>query len=511
MKPYIRKRKRILKRLLVGVSLFLLGAAFLQIIFFLSRYYFDLEWISHPLFLVLLMTLVSIAAYKPLDWIFTRFFERYLFKKKSYAHLTLMHLAEDLRLILDLQELANLVVNTFGEILHLNTVALVVPNQLRGGFRIASAFGWKVSDYRRVQISKESTLMAWVRMNGLHVLVRNRVFRTMTWQDANHLARDFDTLRAGWIIPLFVKNELLGLIAIASDQPNREFDQADFQFFREFAQSVAKSIDIALKFSELKEANLELQDAQSKLVQTTKLTAIEQLATGVAHEIHNPLTIISGKAQILLLRKDRDHLDPHVEEVLKTIVKQTKRAADITRKLLMFSQGQAGKKEPLRLEQVLNDTIALVSYQISLEGIEVSQSIGKEMPLFHANIHEMREIFFNLLLNAVQSITPPGKIHIDLNYHPADQVVAIQISDTGRGVSQELVDKLFNPFFTTRHGALGLGLFVTKQIVHRYGGSIRAESRPEEGSLFTVRLPHMETHEAEQEVVDASLPVFPGI
>jgi len=96
-----------------------------------------------------------------------------------------------------------------------------------------------------------------------------------------------------------------------------------------------------------------------------------------------------------------------------------------------------------------------------------------------------------------------------LSFDAQDQVIEIQISDTGRGVSEEVIDKLFNPFFTTRHGALGLGLFVTKQIVHRYGGSIRAESQPEEGSLFMIRLPHSESKEAQPETEDTSFSLFP--
>ncbi len=489
-KPYIRRRKRVLKRLLVGVSLFLLGAAIFQSLYLLKGQFPILHWVANPLFLLCLMTLLAIVAYKPLDGLFVEIFKRFLFKKKSYAHLALMRLAEDLRLTLDLQELGNLIVNTFGEILHLKTAALVLPVSPKGKYKIIAGYGWNVSDYRKVHLSPEAPLIHLIRDSGPHVLIRNRIFRMVSWQDANRLAHDFDALRAGWIIPLFVQKEVVGLLAISSPQPDRKFDQADFQLFREFSDSIAKSVKIAAQYSELKQAATELQDSQSQLIQKTKLAAIEQLATGIAHEIHNPLTIISGKAQVLLLRKDRDHLEPNVEEVLKTIVRQTKRAADITRKLLMFTQGTVGKKESLSLEQVLADTIALVSYQTSLEGIEITRSVTPDIPPYKANIHEMREIFFNLILNAVQSIQSPGKVHAELDYDPHDQIWIIRISDTGKGLGQELIDKLFNPFFTTRHGALGLGLFVTKQIVHRYGGSIRVESRPKQGSLFIVQLPY---------------------
>jgi len=478
--------------MIVGLALFLTGLAILWTLSALSAHRFVSPWVSRPVFILLLMTVICLLLYKPLDIAVTQLFKNYFNRKKTFRQMTLMNLAEELALVLDLQELANLIVNSFGEVLQLKTVALVVPSRMRSDFEIASAFGWNVSDYRKVRIPDKSALVSLVRKNGPHVQVRERAVRMLSWQDANKLTQDFDALRAGWVIPLYVKDELTGLIAFSSFVPDASFDEADFQFFREFSRSVAKCIYNALSVQELKIANDELQDIQSQLIQSTKIKAIEQLATGIAHEIHNPLTIISGKAQVLLLKKDRSALDQQVEEVLKTIVKQTKRAADITRKLLMFSQGSGAPKESLKLEQILEDTIALVSYQTSLDGIEVTKSIGGGIPQFYANVHELREVFLNLILNAVQSIGSQGRIHVEMSYQAPDEIISIQISDTGPGIDQEHIDKLFNPFFTTRHDAVGLGLFVTKQIVHRYGGSIRVESQKGSGSLFTVRFPYSE-------------------
>ena len=155
----------------------------------------------------------------------------------------------------------------------------------------------------------------------------------------------------------------------------------------------------------------------------------------------------------------------------------------------MFSQGSGSLKENVHLDRILEDTIALVSYQTSLEGIGIARTIHHPIPPFFANIHEIREVFLSLILNAVQSIGSKGKVHIEMNDRPAEQFIEITVSDDGKGISSENVDKLFNPFFTTRTDAVGLGLFVAKQIVHRYGGSIRVESRQGEGSLFIVRFP----------------------
>ncbi len=509
MSLYLKKRKKFLKKVFVGISLFAIGIGITFLVHLFVQSFFPSLPIAGIIFPVLIMTLVALMALKPLDRVYTQLFRNYLFKQKSYAHMTLMNLAEELSLVLDLQEFSNMVVNTFGDMLHLHTVALLVPNRVRGDFEIASAYGWNIHDTKRIRLEKHSVLMALIESSGPHVLVKGRADKSLSWQEANRLAEDFDNLKAGWIIPLFVKEELIGFIGFSSRDPEMIFDESDFQFFREFAASISKSLRNALSVAELKMANEELQDVQSQLLQTTKIHAIEQLATGIAHEIHNPLTIISGKAQVLLLQKDRNHIDERVEEVLKTIVKQTKRAADITRKLLMFSQSSGAPKEWLQLEQILDDTLALVSYQTSLEGIEFNRACSPSVPSLYANIHEMREVFLNLILNAVQSIGSHGKIHCEIRDKAQDQIIEFRIADTGPGIAEEHIDKLFNPFFTTRPEAVGLGLFVTKQIVHRYGGSVRVESKPEQGSLFIVQFPYSERPLSYQDEKEKALSLFP--
>lgn len=494
-KIFLSKRKRVLKKICAGTVLFLLGVAVFYLYSSLAALFFPKHFLSQPPFILLLMTVLAMVTYKPLDFLFVEIFERYLFKKGNYAHITLMNLADDLELVLDLQELGNLTVNTFGEVLQLKQVAFLIQKEKDQDFQILSAYGWNFSETRRVYLKETSALMNLIRASGPHVLARSVISRTFDWQQANRLSHDFDLLRASWVIPMVIGEEIVGLMAFSTHQADKTFGEADFQFFRKFAHSLAKKVKNAILFQSLKKMNLELQDSQSRMIQMTKLAAIEQLATGIAHQIHNPLTIISGKAQVLLLQKERVPLDERVQEVLKTIVRQTKRAADITKKLVVFSQGSGMPREMLNLEQVLDDTLALISYQTSLETIDITKFVHPGIPPFYANIHEIREIFFNLILNAVQSIGVEGKIHVEMNYFSADKLIELQVTDTGKGIEKEHVDKLFNPFFTTRNEALGLGLFVTKQIVHRYGGSIRVETRYQEGSLFTVHLPVSEKPE----------------
>lgn len=473
----------------MGVSLFGFGYLSILGLSVLFERIFSQTWISNPFVTLSVTTVLFVFLFKPIDAFFSEIFKHYLFKKHSFAHMMLMNLAEELEHVVSMKELSNLVVNTFADLLQLKTVALLVRDAQQKGYYVVSAAGWHVSDYRKVWVEDSSLLLDMVRNEGPHVLVRNRTVPSLEWKDANMLASQFDALRANWIVPLTIKEDVPGLLVFSSFDPERVFIEADFQFFRKFGKIIAQRVATAMKFEALEIENERLKDAQSQILQRTKLAAIEQLATGIAHQIHNPLTIISGKAQVLLLQKDRVPLDDRIQDVLKTIVKQTKRAADITKKLLVFSQGSSGSREYLQLDQILEDTIALVSYQTSLERISLTKTVDSDLPDFLGNLQEMREMFFNLILNAVQSVGSEGKIHVQMTHQKRDDIIEIGVSDSGRGIARDHIDKLFNPFFTTRHEALGLGLFVTKQIVHRLGGSIRVDSELEEGSLFTVRLP----------------------
>jgi len=500
--PYDRKRKRILKRLFVALTLFILSfiTLFFTNLILQNSFAQFAEW--SPLIWVCLASALAALAYQPIDHVYTWLFKYVLFPRRSRVLHLLQRLSEELAQTSDLNELTNLLVNTLGEVLHLKTVSVLIRAPREEGYVIASAYGWSVTDYRRLRIHSGSPLLELMKAAGPQVLLLERAVRSLTWQEANTLTGHFEALHATCMIPLWVKSELIGSINFLTFSSDRELDEPDLRFFKDFGEEVALSIRNALLIQELKILNEELRDRQSQLLQNTKLTAIEQLATGIAHEIHNPLTIISGKAQVLLLQKDRKVYDEKVEEVLKTIVKQTRRAADITKKLLMFSRASASPREKLRMETVLEDTISLIAYQTSLEGIEIRRLISQDLPDFTGNVQELREVFFNLILNALQVIGSGGQIHIGITYQKADKVFVIQVADTGAGIPAENIDKVFNPFFTTRPEGIGLGLFVTQQIVHRYGGSIRVESQPGEGTLFVIELP--------LEAPIASVPVIPA-
>lgn len=155
----------------------------------------------------------------------------------------------------------------------------------------------------------------------------------------------------------------------------------------------------------------------------------------------------------------------------------------------MFSQGKGSAREEISFEMIVNDTVALVSYQTTLDGIRVVKQIDHHLPAFYGNPTAFREIFLNLLLNGVQAVGKSGTIQISVRFKTLDRLIEIRVADTGSGIQTEHLNQLFNPFFTTRKDATGLGLFVTQQIVHQYNGSIRVESKMGEGTIVIIQLP----------------------
>ena len=513
MAPYDKKRKRILKRLFVGLTLFILTFAFVSLLqIFFGNSLGGVE--QNPLLWIFIVTFFTALGYPPVDFLYSWLFRQILFPRRSRAIFLLSHLAQELHSTFDLRELCNLLVNTLGEVLQLKTVSVVIRDSGADAYTVASAFGWSVTDYRRVRLPVNGSLIQFMKAAGPQLLLRSQVTRSLSWQEANELTKDFEVLHTSCVIPLWAKEELIGSLNLLSPTLEEQMDEGDIRFFKDFGQEVAKTLSHALEIQDLKRANEELRDAQSRLLQSAKLSAIEQLATGIAHEIHNPLTIISGKAQVLLLQKDPKLYDAKVEEVLKTIVKQTRRAADITKKLLVFSQASASLREKIRLESILEDTLSLITYRTSLEGIEIQRLIAEDLPDFFGNVQELREVFFNLIFNAVQAVEGPadlsgpksgGRIQVGMTFEKAEKVFVIQVADSGPGISPEDLDRVFNPFFTTRPEGMGLGLFVTQQIVHRYGGSIRVESQVGEGTIFVIEIPLNEAPEHRPSAQDKTL------
>ncbi len=232
------------------------------------------------------------------------------------------------------------------------------------------------------------------------------------------------------------------------------------------------------------------------LIQTEKMSSIGVLATGVAHEINNPLTSVAGCAEALqrrfrddpALQKDvRLDVFPHYLEV---IIRESYRCKGIIDHLLSFGRKSDGTAAKVDINRVLLEILELLKYQSGYQDIEVVTHLKPHLPRVLGDPSGLRQVFMNLLVNAHQATEGRGQVEVTTE-QVGDAMASVVIRDTGCGMSQDILDRIWEPFFTTKEvgQGVGLGLALTYNIVKRLGGEIRMESRVGEGSLFTVLLP----------------------
>jgi two-component system NtrC family sensor kinase len=230
----------------------------------------------------------------------------------------------------------------------------------------------------------------------------------------------------------------------------------------------------------------EIKQIQIQLIRSEKLVSLGRLVAGITHEINNPLT---GILMFANLTCQSPHLDPALKSDIEVIINEAQRCAKIVRGLLDFSRESIPQKKPTSLNKVMDVTIALIGHQSSFHNIDILRDYQPDLPLIPVDENQMEQVFINILLNASQSMPNGGRIHIK-TYTEDAEYACLQVADTGAGIREEDMGKIFDPFFTTKSDkGTGLGLSVSFGIIERHGGKIEVQSKVNEGTTFTIKLP----------------------
>ena len=225
---------------------------------------------------------------------------------------------------------------------------------------------------------------------------------------------------------------------------------------------------------------------QKNLLQQSKLASIGRLAAGVAHEINNPLTTILTTA--LLIQEDIEQENPIYKE-LGVIASETLRCRKIVTALLDFArQGKPLKKEH-NLKELIDEVVLLTRKQAAFKDVVVESDCAADMESVQIDKGQLQQALINLILNGIESTDSGGKVTVVARTGADPNFAEIEIRDTGKGIPAEELDKIFDPFYTTKESGTGLGLAITSGIIAQHGGAITVSSQSGQGSTFTIKLP----------------------
>ncbi|MBA7687974.1 Adaptive-response sensory-kinase SasA [subsurface metagenome] len=280
-------------------------------------------------------------------------------------------------------------------------------------------------------------------------------------------------------VPLFLGDNVVGIVRIFF-AVQRKFSDEELNFLVSIAEQCACAIDKA----RLIEKHKSMYD--NLALQTEKLSALGRMAAGIAHEINNPLGGILLYSTNLLKKVPKEG---PFREGLEIIIQETMRCKIIIQDLLEFSREKEPEKTFANINNIIEKTLSMLENEFRLHHIRVEKLLSSGMPDIFVDVNQMHQVFVNLLLNAVEAIQEQGVITVRSQRDPAKKCVRVDATDTGCGIPEENMPKIFEPFFSTKAKGTGLGLAVSYRIIRNHQGDIQVSSQPGQGTRFTIEIP----------------------
>jgi len=319
------------------------------------------------------------------------------------------------------------------------------------------------------------------------------------------------------ITPIVYHNEILGILAFLHTASKKHWHKEEINLIEGIASQLASAINQAKLFNELEKQKLDLEKAlfelkqtQAQLIQSEKMASLGQLVAGVAHEINTPIGAIKSNNDIFIkciqkiknipindanavmqglnsFSKEMEKYSEIFEDTIKINSEAIKRINSIVKALKNFARLDEAEYKETDIHEGLRSTLMLINHEIKGR-IQIIEEFG-ELPLIKCYPNQLNQVFMNILVNAYQSIEKTGSIKIKTEKH-ADKI-KILISDTGKGIPEKHLDRIFDPGFTTKGVGVGtgLGLSICYQIIQKHKGSIKVKNNHDKGSVFIIELP----------------------
>jgi len=400
--------------------------------------------------------------------------------------MSLNHIIQAVSSSLNLPQILTLVTQHVTSMLNVAATSVALRDDEANEVWFAAASGEGSTEVIGLRMPLGQGVVGWVAETGEPIIVPDVSTDTRFFPDVD--AQSGFTTKSILCVPMVSKGRLIGAIEAMNKRDDSAFTIQDLNLLADLTAPAATAIENAKLYEDLAQNMRQLEAAQVQLVQSAKLSAIGELAAGVAHEINNPLTSIIGLSAVIA-----DSLDVDSEEAedLHIVRSEAQRATKIVHSLLDFARVGDPVQSLADLNEILESAIFLAVPAGVRHKIKLTKSFA-DLPLIPVDQDQIKQVFINILNNAVFAMPNGGQLTVTSQISSTDsQMVCLSFADTGSGISPEHIDKIFDPFFTTKEvgQGTGLGLSVSYGIIERHNGQISLETAVGIGTTFHISLP----------------------
>jgi signal transduction histidine kinase len=406
--------------------------------------------------------------------------EQFLFRDRYDYRETLAKFSKAMVTILDLQSLSKSVFETITQTMGVEKASLFLWNEEKGVYSLFESKNINVTT-ANPQLPKDDPLPHYLQKIG-EIIVREELAKGADISELNDVIKKMSLLEAEVSLPLISKGQLIGMINLGYKFNKDIYSDEDIELLSTLANQTAVAIENARLYEDLKRS-------KSYIRRADRLASLGTLTAGLAHEIRNPLVAIKTLTQLLPDRLDDEEFR---DQFLKIASGEVDRISSLVNELLDFARPSDPKLEFEDINTILDGMILLVSTETKKKQINILKSYASDLPPVLIDREQIKQVFLNILLNAIQATAENGRIMVKTRafMKPEGEPYAqIEFTDTGCGIPGEHLEEIFNPFFTTKSTGSGLGLSISHQIVQDHRGYIDVESQLERGSSFFINLP----------------------